>query len=93
MFDVVYNGKDLRVNFSYPNEGQTYCKILDRNVVALSEDKNATIAFGFAERHPNDQFVKNKGRKIALRNALFSTPREDRDVFWQAYFEARNGKF
>ena len=93
MFNVVSEGRDLRVTFSYPNKGQTYCAVLDRGIESLDGDTNATIHYGFAQCNPKEQFEKNKGRKYALRDALNSMPRENRDVFWQAYFEVRHGQF
>jgi hypothetical protein len=40
---------------------------------------------GSAFTHPNDQFNKAVGRKIALKRALESLPRERRTLIWEAY--------
>lgn len=88
MFSTVYDGKEYDVNFSYPNPRETYCEILDQEVV---------VAFGQVKCSPEDQFEKNRGRKFAMGRALNGLiPRSDgvgRSYFWQAYFEARHGKF
>lgn len=40
-----------------------------------------------------DQFNRNTGRKIALARALTSFPRYERRAFWQAYYQARGGRW
>lgn len=42
---------------------------------------------GSCHCHPNDQFSKKAGRKIALGRALQSVPRELRQPIWEAYFK------
>ena len=50
------------------------------------------IATGRAWCAPTDQFVKDKGRKIALGRALdlFSTDPEVRKAFWRVYLGRKN---
>ena len=42
---------------------------------------------------PEDQFVRNTGRKIALGRALKAFTREERVLFWEAYFKARGNRW
>ena len=40
---------------------------------------------GMAFLHPNDQYDKAKGRKIALKRAIAILPRANRALIWEAY--------
>lgn len=85
MFNVNLNGVDYKVTFWYKGTATVctlYCgtSALD-DAVAICSIK--------------DQFNKNKGRKVALGKLLQGhySDRNDRKLFWQAYFKARNGKY
>lgn len=93
MFNVVVDGKEYKAEFDcdrYPmgtSRGDTYCKIRIEDFVT---------AMGSAECSFNDNFCRNTGRKIALSRALiklFPDDRDKRKLFWDAYFEARHGKY
>lgn len=45
--------------------------------------------FGLAVCSPMDNFEKDKGRKVALTEALKGRPKEERRAFWEAYFSAQ----
>ena len=86
MFQVTLeHGKVYIVEFSYEREnGKTHCFVFHKN----DEQK----AHGVAKCSSKDQFSKNVGRKIALTNAIKPFRKEARQQFWNAYFQARNGK-
>lgn len=50
-----------------------------------------TDLWGLAECHPSDNFNKARGRKLALKRAIASLPREERGQIWKAYFAAIGG--
>ena len=97
MFTVNIDGDEFKVEFCYPTYGEydifgykltreTYCRILD--------DFDAVVSFGYSACSPQDQFNKNIGRKLSLARALDGIfTREERQLFWDAYFVARNGKY
>lgn len=46
------------------------------------------VAEGAAFCHMSDVFRKSTGRKIALRNALSTLPKEARKLIWEAYWNS-----
>lgn len=46
-----------------------------------------TGIFGMATQHPNDQFCRTIGRKLAFGRALKKIERASRGKFWDAYFD------
>ena len=90
MFTVDIGGKEVKVRFWYVTYGDggkaTHCDVLDGD--------GDCIGSGLASCSPRDQFNKNTGRKIALSRALDEIfTRDERQLFWDAYFAARNGKY
>jgi hypothetical protein len=63
----------------------TYCDIIFHNPSV--PDTKWILGTGIAMCHPNDQFEKEKGRKIALTKALDAAkfPRHLRTLAWEAY--------
>jgi len=45
------------------------------------------LFMGLALVHPNDQFCKRTGRKVALAKAMADLPRNYRKAIWDGYFE------
>lgn len=83
---------DYKVKFRHVKKSEfsfvkayTECVITRNNGFSVQE---------YALCHPNDQYDKNTGRKLALTRALkcLTKDRELRKRFWNAYFAARNGK-
>ena len=90
MFTADIGGEEIKVEFWYNtcenSERVTYCDVLDGD--------GDCIGSGLASCSPRDQFNKNTGRKIALSRALDEIfTRDERQLFWDAYFAARNGKY
>lgn len=52
------------------------------------------VAAGRSKLIAPDQYCKARGRKIALRRALYvlGATRDERKLFWEAYFEAMKPK-
>ena len=44
---------------------------------------------GMAFCHPNDNYMKETGSKIALTQALYPFTREQQTLFWTAYFNRK----
>lgn len=64
--------------------------LIERGVTMLDSDTRRSWlsnGYGWAECSFSDQFVKETGRKIALRRALIAGgfDREERRLFWAAY--------
>jgi len=83
MFAVDINGNKYRVTFSHQTDSEgryTQCFIKDND--------ETTVYEGVAECNPNDNYVKSKGRKIALARALqtMNLDREVRENVWNKYF-------
>jgi hypothetical protein len=97
MFTVNIGDDEFKVEFNYPDYGEfdvfghklpkeTHCRVLD--------DFGDVVAHGYAICSHRDQFNKNTGRKLALSRALSDVfTREERQLFWDAYFQARNGRY
>lgn len=77
------NGKRVEVRFThYPNAPAPYTEAR----VGWGEE----FLLGAGICHPNDQFNKAIGRKVALGRALELFPRDIRRQIWKAYFEFVN---
>lgn len=93
MFEVEVDGVPYSVMFYRDDRvisRGTFCAIFRSD--GLPDGVYSGINFpSIAVCHPNDNFNKNTGRKIALKRALEQRgfDREDRTKFWQAYFAAR----
>ena len=53
------------------------------------------IAEASSTRSPLDKPCKNCGRRVSLDRVIkqMNIPREQRHIFWDAYFQMRNGKW
>jgi len=63
----------------------TLCQIID-------EEGMRQVSYGQTILNPTDNYSKNLGRKLALDRALRYAHifgREERTLFWEAYFRAR----
>ncbi len=83
------DGQEYRIFFNHFNPeldpvGGTNCSIESAN----PEDESYECYRGFAQLHPQDNFSKEKGRKIALARALQTAGwlEADRRYVWLAYF-------
>lgn len=56
----------------------------------LKDGSIAPAVQGFSTCSREDDFCKDKGRKISLTRALREYPREFRTQIWQAYFKRGN---
>ena len=63
----------------------TACSIYEGPAGGPSGEMRAVLR-GDAVRSPKDPFRKEAGRKVALRRALESCPKEFRTACWKAYF-------
>ena len=54
--------------------------------IANCEWDSTSYLLGAGLCHPNDQFNKAIGRKVALARAISGLPRETRTQIWKAYF-------
>jgi hypothetical protein len=114
MIRLHYEGYDYNIDFSHScvdDKGldietgkklprTTSCSISQVEVVNNAENIHEEVGYGVAWCSPNDQFVKETGRKIALQRALdemfgFSwergnEERKNREVFWLAYHNRQN---
>ena len=61
----------LYIQFEYHGVDATNCQIL-KFEKGLKADEMDIIASGWAYKHPNDKPDKNKGRKVALSDAMRS---------------------
>ena len=57
--------------------------------VVVENAENIPVSWGAAFCSPDDLFVKETGRKIALNHALGRFPRETRTIVWKAYFNRK----
>ena len=62
----------------------TICEIFE----IVDTDSVKAVSKGKAFCTKNDQFVKATGRKVALRKAVASLPREQRVEIWSSYLAA-----
>lgn len=99
------NGREIRIVFKYgdniihpcddksPIETQyrrtVGCRIFKDSVIQNVSD---LLSYGVAYCQPPDQFVKSKGRKIALKKAVRDFSRVDRTIIWKAYFDSMKHK-
>lgn len=100
---VDFEGKRFYVKFYYINSDNhrilTHCQI-----ICDDGEKRFILNTGTSYKHPNDNFVKDYGRKIALRRALelnenlkkqflFANDEQYllfRKTVWKRYFEFTN---
>lgn len=83
--------QNIAINFNYTVDNQegltcgqrmVVCQIVD----ASDKNKRTVLTGGSARLAPGDTFVKEEGRKIALRRAIKDFDRQARREIWQAYF-------
>jgi hypothetical protein len=77
--DVRFNHFNVTDNFGYETRG-TECKLWFKNVL---------LGEGVAVCHPNDNFEKRIGRKVAFGKAVSDTGfnKEGRTALWDAFFD------
>jgi hypothetical protein len=92
MIFVYHNDKKYGIQFEYEFEAVTNKDIIVRNTTCminlLHEDGEIRLlADGQAWQHPQDIFVKEIGRKIAMKHALSQISDKGlRTKIWEAYF-------
>ena len=80
------SGQEYHVRFRH-GRGITQ----NRTLATVQSENPALFLQDLALCHPNDQFNKAKGRKLALARAIESLPRAERKQIWAAYFAAIGG--
>lgn len=67
-----------------PLKRHTECKVLQ---VIEGKDMPAFVGIGYAKCHPNDNFDKEKGRQLSLKQALKDAnfDKSERAIFWEEY--------
>ena len=100
MFTVEINHPEENINATYKVIFHHYNK-LKKNVrrdwkgticQIIDEEREMQISSGQTILNPIDNYNKNLGRKLALDRALRNAHifgREERTLFWEAYFKAR----
>jgi hypothetical protein len=73
-------------------DGDAGEKITECNVLN-AENEEEIVSTGYAWCCPEDQFNRNTGRKIAMARAIKDFIIPVRANIWDAYFEARGGKW
>jgi hypothetical protein len=89
MLKVKIGDRDLRVRFGHVPPHFTYCQIYPIGWQRWEAKKDWLD--GYAWCHPQDQFCKKTGRKIALARALRDLPRWARKRIWEEYFKVQGG--
>ena len=92
MLKVNQGGVTLKVKWHYNNETvkDTKCVIYTFDEkTGKEEQKSVGVAFCAW----NDQFEKNKGRKISLQRALQAFKREERKIFWEACYKMHGNRW
>jgi hypothetical protein len=98
VFTVNIDDDEFKVEFRYLKyeflEKIKIATVCDIREVGYYNGRSIALAAGIAVCSPQDQFNKNTGRKLALSRALSDMfSREERQLFWDAYFQARNGRY
>ena len=83
--EQVLTGRGFQVK--YIPHYETLCTIHEGKCVVKGCANEPRSLNGVAYCHPNDQFSRSKGRKMALSRALDTLPRETRRDIWKAYFK------
>jgi len=81
---VAIDGVMYRVKWDHRQafRGETTC------VIEVSEnDAHVLHAVGEAHLHPNDNYSRNRGRRVSLSRALAGFAKRERAAFWSAYRE------
>lgn len=94
---VNVNGQEYVMSFRHMNAGQgqlnlTLCFVDKKDEV---QPAGFRLVHGVARCVPEDQYVKEKGRKIALGRALlflFPEDKATRTRFWEAYHGRSKGQ-
>lgn len=85
-----YDGTEYKITFVYARERYAqrvvYCNLWDRTPAW------EVVAKAYSQCHPDDQFCKETGRKVALRRALEGFDKPFRTAVWQAYHARGVGK-
>ena len=81
MFNINIENEPYRIKF-YHGPSTTEAQLIHL-------DYDIRVSQGVAECHPNDQFCKATGRKVALAKALqnWTEDRWTRKLVWDKYFE------
>lgn len=60
---------------------------VDRRATYVNVFFNEIPHEGWSICSPKDNFVKSKGRKLAVTDAIKCLPRKDRKAIWESYFK------
>ena len=103
MFKVKIDEDEYEVTFKHfiPDEKdrETYTKEAFMETFGTSCEIASTgsglylYGYGSSDLHPNDNFDRKIGRKIALTRALKDFPAGVRVKFWEAYKQMQGGKW
>lgn len=98
MMTVKIDDRDYDVTFSHFSDELYYEGTPEHLLGAFRQQTAATfyevvdgkrgevVVGGIAVTHPNDNFSRSKGRKVAFGYALQAFPKETRQSAWDQYF-------
>ena len=95
MFTVKIDKDEYKVEFEYAHNLYGKSEIKRTSCYILKENKYQCLSSGRATVHPNETANKNIGRKVSLKRALENAGfgKFTRKLFWEAYYNARGGKW
>ena len=84
------DGQEIAIEFIHHNNDKASRDMDARWTNCLIHKNGETIAHGIATCSPSDNFCRRTGRRLSLTRAVQQAmTREQRRVFWQAYWTAR----
>ena len=82
------DGRDYSFKFQHNTTGQergTVCRVFN--------EVGDQVTYGVSNVHPQDNFCKEKGRKIALSRAIKTWEKDYRTQVWNEYREWGKNRF
>jgi hypothetical protein len=97
------NGEEWEVYFRYTSRWQHFRKkccgqitksynLTDTECILENLTQGKIRYTGLALQNPNDRFVKDTGRKLAMKRALSSFTGQFRSAFWNHYHTAKQAR-
>ena len=79
---------DIEIDGKHPKATACWISLVSKN-------HKSDVAYGHAYCSVEDQYNKNRGRKLSLSRALkmLTADRNLRKRFWDEYFRVRHGKY
>ena len=72
--------------------GRTFCRILSEGRKG-ARITGKTKSTGVAYQNPQDEYTKERGRKLSLARAIQDFDKSDRKIFWEAYLSRGRGEY